>query len=155
MLSCTRVFSHTCHSHLGKRKLLSLEKISSVHDVKFQTRAEGPGANISEPKLASGFSQHPLVPTYYRVWLAHPALYSNSPAQGWAALPPDFLLHISQTFWLPTLLIPLTSRLLQLVLFSLFSFPLHHHMAQLSLVVSTVDSPGQPCLRLCSPIYLQ
>lgn len=53
--------------------------------------------------LASACSQCLPVPTFYRAWLACPAPYPNSPAQGLCLLSPAVLPCIIQPFLLPSL----------------------------------------------------
>lgn len=75
-----------------------------------------------------------------------------------ASLPPEALLYIVQILWLPILLL-LASWLLYLVLLSpLFPLPFHlpfPHVAQLSYVMSTLDSPRCRCIYAFSIIYIK
>lgn len=97
-----------------------------------------------------GLQVLPAYSPYYRVWLAYngryPQLFTLAcAAQGLGRSSPRTLPYIIQTFWLPSLFVPLASWMLRLVpLLLLYPTPLLTWLWILSV-----------CLWLCSPFYLQ
>lgn len=107
------------------------------------------GAYLTYQK-GPGLQVLPANSPYYRVWLSYyghyPQLFTLAcAAQGLGRSSPRTLPYIIQTFWLPSLFVPLASWTLRLVpLLLLYPPPLLTWLWMLSV-----------CLWLCSPFYLQ
>lgn len=102
-------------------------------------RPEAPTYHIKED-LAARISQHPSVPTCYRVWLAYSTPCPGSPSsRGWAALS-----YIINQAGHPPLLYLWPCGCCTWLL-----SPLPH----LLMVLTTLDFPSCGCLWLGSPFY--